>query len=70
MFQYAWYKSGYVDTKLGDFKNPVDFAFEKNMQIECPFCDETPIVRCSWCGKALCLKHFFHEYHFCDEYEP
>ena len=59
MFQYTWYKSGYVDTKLGDFENPVDFAFYKNTQIKCAFCDETPIVRRLWCGKALCLKFFF-----------
>ena len=28
------------------------------------------IYRCSWRGKALCLKHFFHDYHFSDQYAP
>ncbi|XP_046143462.1 uncharacterized protein LOC123988246 [Osmia bicornis bicornis] len=69
LFQYAWYKSGYTEKKSGDFVNPVDFAFEENTQMKCALCDEIPIIRCSWCKKAFCLKHFFHEYHFCDKYE-
>ncbi|XP_076634339.1 uncharacterized protein LOC143348226 [Colletes latitarsis] len=68
LFQYAWYKSGYTEEK-SDFVNPVDFIFEQNTQMKCALCDETPIIRCSWCKKAFCLKHFFHEYHFCDKFE-
>ncbi|KYN31256.1 hypothetical protein ALC56_14442 [Trachymyrmex septentrionalis] len=26
------------------------------------------VVRCLWCKKSLCLKHFFIEYHYCNEY--
>ena len=70
LFQYSWYKSGYVESRLGDFENPDDFAFGENTQIKCAYCDQIPIVRCSWCKKPLCLKHFSHEYHYCDKYEP
>ena len=70
LFQYSWYKSGYIDEKAGDFENPVYFAFDKDTQTKCALCDETAVIRCSWCQKSICLKHFFHEYHFCDQYEP
>ena len=70
LFQYSWYKSGYVENRLGDFESPVDFAFGENTQIKCAYCDQIPVVRCSWCKKHLCLKHCFHEYHYCDKYEP
>ncbi|KAL6257774.1 hypothetical protein P5V15_011359 [Pogonomyrmex californicus] len=26
------------------------------------------IVRCSWCKRSLCLKHFFVKYHYCNIY--
>ena len=32
--------------RLGDFENPVDFAFGENTQIKCAYCDQIPIVRC------------------------
>ena len=70
LFQYSWYKSEHVENRLGDFENPVDFASGENTQIKCAYCDQIQIVRCSWCKKPLCLKHLFHEYHYCDKYEP
>lgn len=69
LFQYAWYKSGYVDERLESFPNPVEFAFEKSSVMKCAVCGEVPIIRCSWCKKAFCFKHFFHDHHYCHEYE-
>ena len=46
LFQYFWYKSGYVENRLGDFENPVNFAFDENTQIKYAYCDQIPIVRC------------------------
>ncbi|KYM76158.1 hypothetical protein ALC53_13431 [Atta colombica] len=30
-------------------------------------CSNIAVVKCLWCKKSLCLKHFF-EYHYCNEY--
>lgn len=70
LFQYAWFKSGYIDERLENFPNPVDFAFDRCSVMKCSVCGAVPMIRCSWCKKAFCLKHFFHDHHCCDKYEP
>lgn len=71
LFKYSWYKSGYIDTKPDDFENPVEFGFGKRSNIHCEIdgCTNVAIVKCSWCKKSLCLKHFFHDYHYCSHYK-
>lgn len=70
LFKYSWHKSGYVDAKPDKFDNPVTFGFgnDCNERCEVPGCSNPAIVRCSWCKKSLCLKHFFVDYHYCDNY--
>lgn len=70
LFKYSWYKSGYIEEKPANFENPVDFAFGDscNSHCEVPGCGNVAIVRCSWCKKSLCFKHFFDDYHYCSTY--
>ncbi|XP_025153861.1 uncharacterized protein LOC112588375 [Harpegnathos saltator] len=69
LFKYSWFKSGYTDERPEDFKNPVQFSFDET-SITCDIegCNNIAVIRCSWCKKSLCLKHFFHKYHYCNEY--
>lgn len=70
LFEYSWFKSGYVPDRPQKFENPVDFAFVKSSTAICEIenCTEVAVVRCSWCKKSLCFKHFFTEYHYCTDY--
>lgn len=72
LFRYSWYKSGYIIDKPADFENPVRFSFGDSCGTHCEIdgCKNVAIIRCSWCKKSLCLKHFFEEYHFCSTYNP
>ncbi|XP_015118979.1 uncharacterized protein LOC107042446 [Diachasma alloeum] len=67
LFKYAWYRSSYVETKPDQFENPVHFAFGESCKSHCeiPGCTNIAIIRCSWCKKSLCFKHFFDDYHYC-----
>lgn len=72
LFRYSWFKSGYTDVRPENFENPVQFGFGQSSRPRCEIegCGEVAVVRCSWCKKSLCLKHFFHEYHYCTTYNP
>lgn len=72
LFRYAWYKSGYVTDKPDKFENPVQFGFGDSCDTQCEIegCNNIAIIRCSWCKKSLCLKHFFEDYHYCSTYNP
>lgn len=72
LFKYAWYKSGYLVHKPKDFENPVDFSFGDRCGTHCEIdgCRNVAIIRCGWCKKSLCLKHFFEENHYCTNYNP
>lgn len=72
LFRYAWFKSNYTNEKPEHFDNPVSFAFGDSSLPKCEIegCTEVAIVRCSWCKKSLCFKHFFDEYHNCETYKP
>ncbi|EZA54562.1 hypothetical protein X777_05698, partial [Ooceraea biroi] len=72
LFQYAWYKSGYVETHPAEFQNPVDFCYFKNEKNipKCSICGMAAFIRCAWCGDYLCFKHFYEEYHYCTNYNP
>lgn len=71
LFKYSWYKCGYVDEKPDEFENPVDFAFGSKSSVRCEIngCSNVGIIKCSWCKKSLCLKHFFDDYHYCSSYK-
>ena len=70
MFKYAWYKSGYIEKAPSEFINPVTFGFGDNSEPRCHICGDLAVITCSWYKKLLCLKHFFEEYHYCNEYIP
>ena len=71
IFKQGWFKSNYIDKKPEKFDNPVEFGFGGSQpHCEIPGCKNVAIIRCSWCQKSLCLKHFFNDYHFCSTYNP
>lgn len=72
LFKYSWFKSGYIDKKPISFENPVEFGFTQSDVASCevPGCTNVAIIRCSWCRKSLCLKHYFEEFHYCTNYVP
>ncbi|XP_046744322.1 uncharacterized protein LOC124410191 isoform X2 [Diprion similis] len=70
MLKYAWYKSGYIEKTPPEFINLVTFGFGDNSEPRCHICGDLAVITCSWCKKPLCLKHFFEEYHYCNEYIP
>ena len=70
LFNYSWFKSGYVAEKPGEFENPVDFSFKtfSNTLNEISGCQNVAAIRCSWCKKYLYFKHFFEEHHYSTTY--
>lgn len=69
MFRYAWFKAGLLTERPEKFVNPVVFAFRDN-DILCDTCEGIRMARCSWCKKALCVKHFYVDVHMCEKYVP
>lgn len=71
LWKYSWYKSGYINEKPEYFDNPVDFSFGDTSKTHCEIegCTNIAIIRCGWCKKNLCFKHFFEEYHYCSKFE-
>ena len=71
LFKYSWYKSGYIAEKPGKLENPVNFSFGDSCKAHCDIlgCTNIAVIRCSWCKKSLCFKHFFDEYHYCSKFE-
>ena len=72
LFKYSWFKSGYLVNRPEKFEDPVRFGFGDSCGTHCEVegCNNVAIVRCSWCKKSLCLKHFFEDYHYCTTYNP
>ena len=71
IFKQGWFKSNYIHKKPENFDNPVKFGLGGSQpHCEIPGCKNVAIIRCSWCQKSLCFKHFFNEYHFCSTYTP
>ena len=66
-----FYLINYIDKKPETFDNHVEFGFGgSEPHCEIPDCNNVAIIRCSWCQKSLCLKHFFNDYHFFSTYNP
>ncbi|CAK9825615.1 hypothetical protein ANTRET_LOCUS3585 [Anthophora retusa] len=66
--KYSWYKSGYIDEKPNASQNPVEYCYSVENEPRCHICGDVAIIKCAWCKKSLCLKHFFDEYHYCRNY--
>ncbi|CAK9829716.1 hypothetical protein ANTRET_LOCUS7011 [Anthophora retusa] len=66
--KYSWYKSGYIDEKPNASQNPVEYCYSVENEPRCHICGDVVIIKCAWCKKSLCLKHFFDEYHYCRNY--
>ena len=60
-----------IDDKPEPFENPVDFSFGESCATHCEIqgCTNVAVIRCSWCKKSLCLKHFFDDYHYCSTFK-
>ena len=59
IFKQGWFKSNYIYKKPDNFDNPVEFGFGGSQpHCEIPGCKNEAIIRCSWCQKYLCFKHF------------
>ncbi|KYN09370.1 hypothetical protein ALC57_18528, partial [Trachymyrmex cornetzi] len=59
-------ESGFI---VHDIDLPRWALFDKSSTIcDIESCSNIAVVKCSWCKKSLCLKHFFVEYHYCNEY--
>ena len=71
LFKYSWHKSGYITARPEKFENPVEFGFGESCTPHCeiPGCTNVAVIRCSWCKKSLCSKHFFDDYHYCSKFE-
>jgi len=69
-FKYSRYKSGYINERPDEFDNPVDFSFGDSCKMHCEIegCTNIAIVRCDWCKKSLCFKHFYEDYHYCNNF--
>jgi len=48
LFQYAWYKSGYLEYRPGEFDTPVDFCFKKQSKSTCDICGQVFVITCAW----------------------
>lgn len=70
VFKYAWHKAGYLDGRPSEFEVPGKFCFQTEEEPICDICGDIAVIRCGWCKKQLCFKHFFTNYHFCKKYEP
>ena len=70
LFESSWFKSGYVTEKPGEFENPADFSLKTFSSTLCKIsgCQNAAGIRCSWCKKSLCFKHFFEKHHYCTMY--
>ena len=55
----AWVKAGYLNI-VEDVENPVRICFD---HLSACFCEQSAVIRCSWCDQQLCFKHFFEKYH-------
>lgn len=71
LFKYSWYASGYIDEKPDHFDNPVHFSFGDSCSVHCEVegCRNVAIIRCGWCKKSFCFKHYFEDNHYCQDYE-
>jgi len=67
LFKYSWYASGYIAEKPDKFANPVEFSFGDSCNTQCEIegCKNVAVIRCSWCKKSLCFKHFYEDFHYC-----
>ena len=63
MWRYSWYKSGYINTHPGKFKNVVEICFSSSIDVCQENCDDIVFICCSYCEKSLCFNHFFRSYH-------
>jgi len=69
MIKYAWFKSGYTDSRGDRFETPSEYSFNHNMSLkECLSCSAAgvvsiPFCRCSHCEQFYCFDHFFGSNH-------
>lgn len=68
--QYAWYKAGIASSfdRSARFPDPLHFCFDEKIITEncsAPNCTQKCFIRCSWCAKFLCFRHFLE-----DPFEP
>jgi len=71
MFEYGWFKAGYLEQRPEKFQTPVEFCFKALNLHSCHVlnCQNAAFIRCSWCKKVLCFEDFIINYHLCYEWK-
>ena len=66
-WQYAWFCSGYVDTRLPPFSTPSEYCLSvpSNAMCSSPNCPNLSYMRCAWCTHTFCFPCYIPEYHIC-----
>lgn len=58
----SWKLSGYLDSN-DPIINPVKYCFDITGDCDIHECEGYSMIRCSYCAKELCFKHFFEDFH-------
>jgi ribosomal protein L13E len=65
MVRYAWTKSGFPIPRPEHFETPSTYAFPHQLfDCEVENCTHLFFIRCGWCKKYLCIRHFLLAFHF------
>ncbi|KAL1497322.1 hypothetical protein ABEB36_008304 [Hypothenemus hampei] len=46
LFKYSWFESRYIEERLPEFENPVEYRFHV-MPEKCDLCDEVAVFKCA-----------------------
>lgn len=72
--KYAFFACGYIKKRPPFFTKPIEYAFD-SIGEKCLVghgsgspCIGGVFIKCLWCTKSLCFKHFYDKYHYCEEY--
>lgn len=68
--RYSWFKCGYYSNRPDKFMTPPQYCLQKYPANSRCDCNEICFVRCAFCEKFLCFKHFVEDYHLCNKLYP
>ena len=71
LLKYSWITCGYTDSHPGFFENSVEFCFNVDHKLCSKLdleCYSVSFLKCSWCKESFCFKHFFTDFHFCENF--
>lgn len=73
---YNSHRHGWVLAKLVDEPRPFETSTQFCFQHKLPFCNlqaecsNMGFIKCAWCTKVICFKHFFVHNHYCETFVP